>query len=52
MTQDQTGKAGDMIPIFNARTGKTENVAPVIKTDEEWRAQTHGTVQCGQETGH
>jgi peptide-methionine (R)-S-oxide reductase len=39
MIEYQPEKAGDMIPIFNARTGKTEHVAPVIKTDEEWRAQ-------------
>ena len=28
---------GDTIRIFNARTGRTEEVLPVIKTDEEWR---------------
>ena len=28
----------DTIPIYNARTGKTENVLPVVKTDAEWRA--------------
>jgi len=39
MKQDQPGKAGGMIPIFNARTGKTEDVAPVVKTDAEWRSQ-------------
>jgi peptide-methionine (R)-S-oxide reductase len=39
MKQDQPGKAGGTIPIFNARTGKTEDVAPVVKTDAEWRAQ-------------
>lgn len=38
MNQDQKGNAGDMIPIFNARIGATENVLPVIKTNEEWRA--------------
>lgn len=25
------------IPVFNARTGTVESVAPVLKTDEEWR---------------
>jgi peptide-methionine (R)-S-oxide reductase len=39
MKQDLLGKAGGKIPIFNARTGKTEDVAPVVKTDAEWRAQ-------------
>ncbi|MDD4136795.1 MAG: peptide-methionine (R)-S-oxide reductase MsrB [Methanoregula sp.] len=26
-----------MIPIFNARTSRIEEVFPVIRTDEEWR---------------
>lgn len=26
------------IPIFSARTGRTEEVLPVLKTDEEWRS--------------
>ena len=26
------------IPIFNARTNTVEDVAPVTKTDEEWKA--------------
>jgi peptide-methionine (R)-S-oxide reductase len=39
MKQDQPGKAGGTIPLFNARTGKTEDLTPVIKTDAEWRAQ-------------
>ncbi len=26
------------IPIFNSRTGVIENLSPVVKTDEEWRA--------------
>jgi peptide-methionine (R)-S-oxide reductase len=29
---------GDTIRIFNARTGRTEKVSPVIRTDEEWRS--------------
>jgi len=29
---------GDTIQIFNARTGRTEDVVRVIKSDEEWRA--------------
>jgi peptide-methionine (R)-S-oxide reductase len=33
------GKAGTLIPIYNARTGTTEDLSPVIKTDTEWRAQ-------------
>jgi len=28
----------ETIPIYNARTGKTEQVPPVVKTDAEWRA--------------
>src|SRR5512137_1881897 len=27
-----------LIPIFNARTGTVEDVLPVTKTDEEWKA--------------
>jgi peptide-methionine (R)-S-oxide reductase len=33
------GKPGTTISIYNARTKKIENLSPVIKTDEEWRAQ-------------
>ena len=29
---------GSLIPIFNARTNTVEDVAPVIRTDEEWKA--------------
>jgi len=36
---DTPGKAGIRIHLFNARTGMTEDVTPVIKTDEEWKAQ-------------
>lgn len=39
MKQGQPGKAGGTIPIFNASTGKTDDVAPVVKTDAEWRTQ-------------
>ena len=39
MDQEPSGKAGGTIPIFNARTGKTEDVTTVIKTDAEWKAQ-------------
>jgi peptide-methionine (R)-S-oxide reductase len=39
MDQEPSGKAGGTIPIFNARTGKTENVSKVVKTDDEWRTQ-------------
>ncbi|PKL69237.1 MAG: peptide-methionine (R)-S-oxide reductase [Methanomicrobiales archaeon HGW-Methanomicrobiales-1] len=28
----------ETIPIYHARTGKTEQVPPVVKTDEGWRA--------------
>jgi peptide-methionine (R)-S-oxide reductase len=28
----------ETIPIYNSRTGKTENVTPVVKTDAEWRS--------------
>ena len=31
--QEKPGK----IPIFNARTGKVEQVEPIVKTDAEWR---------------
>jgi peptide-methionine (R)-S-oxide reductase len=27
----------ETIPIYNSRTGKTEEVLPVVKTDAEWR---------------
>jgi peptide-methionine (R)-S-oxide reductase len=30
---------GSRIPIFNVRTNAVEDVAPVIKTDEEWKSQ-------------
>jgi len=33
------GKPGVALSIFNARTKKVENVSPVTKTDEEWKAQ-------------
>jgi peptide-methionine (R)-S-oxide reductase len=33
------GKTGNLIPIYNARTGKTENLAPIVKTDAEWKVQ-------------
>jgi peptide-methionine (R)-S-oxide reductase len=36
---DTSGKTGNLIPIFNARTGKAEDVPPVTKTDAEWKAQ-------------
>jgi peptide-methionine (R)-S-oxide reductase len=39
MNQQQSREADETIPIFNARTGKTKNIAPVIKTDAEWKAQ-------------
>jgi peptide-methionine (R)-S-oxide reductase len=29
---------GSRIPIFNARTNTVEDVSPVTKTDEEWKA--------------
>ena len=31
-------KNGHAIRIFSARTGRTEEVLPVIKTDQEWQA--------------
>lgn len=31
-------KVNETIPIYNARTGKTEQVLPVVKTDAEWWA--------------
>jgi peptide-methionine (R)-S-oxide reductase len=30
--------SGDTIPIFDVRTGRSEKVSPVIRTDEEWRS--------------
>ncbi len=36
---DTSGKSGSTISLYNARTGKIEKITPVIKTDEEWRAQ-------------
>ena len=35
---EQSGKMGNRIQIFNARTGTVEDVPPVVKTDAEWRA--------------
>lgn len=32
------GTTGNRILVFNARTGRTEEVPPVSRTDEEWRA--------------
>ena len=39
MIQEQQRKPGSTIPIFNVKTGMTEQLGPVIKTDEEWKAQ-------------
>jgi len=36
---EQKGSKGSRIPIFSKRTGMVEDVAPVTKTDAEWRAQ-------------
>lgn len=36
---DTPGKTGTRIRIFSTRTGKAEDVAPVTKTDAEWKAQ-------------
>jgi len=36
---DTPGKPVTKISVFNARTGKTEEVAPVNKTDAEWKSQ-------------
>jgi peptide-methionine (R)-S-oxide reductase len=36
---DTPGKTGNLIPIYKARTKRTEDVAPVIKTDAEWKLQ-------------
>ncbi len=32
-------KPGGTVSVYNARTGKTEEVTPIVKTDVEWRAQ-------------
>ena len=32
-------KPGGTVSVLNARTGKTEEVTPIVKTDVEWRAQ-------------
>ena len=34
----QENPAGSRIPIFQVRTNTVEDVAPVIKTDKEWKA--------------
>ncbi len=34
---DSPGKTGPLIRIFSSRTGKAEDVAPVTKTDAEWK---------------
>jgi peptide-methionine (R)-S-oxide reductase len=36
---DTPAKTGRLIHLFNARTGRTEDVAPITKTDTEWKAQ-------------
>ena len=36
---DTPGKTGTLIPIYNARTGKTENLASIVKTDADWKTQ-------------
>ena len=36
---DTPAKTEKLVHLFNARTGTTEDVAPVIKTDAEWQAQ-------------
>lgn len=35
---EKSGKTANRIEIFNARTGTAEDVMPVVKTDDEWRA--------------
>jgi peptide-methionine (R)-S-oxide reductase len=37
-TTGQEKQKGSRIPIFNARTNTVEDVAPIIKTDAEWKA--------------
>jgi len=39
MVQEQQPKTGRLIPIFNVKTGKTEQLEPVVKTDAEWKVQ-------------
>ena len=39
MMQEQQRKPESTIPIFNAKTGKTEQFESVVKTDAEWKAQ-------------
>jgi peptide-methionine (R)-S-oxide reductase len=34
----QEKQKGSLIPIFNVRTNTVEEVSPVTKTDEEWKA--------------
>jgi peptide-methionine (R)-S-oxide reductase len=36
---DTLRKTGNLVRIFNARTGTIENLAPITKTDAEWKAQ-------------
>ena len=36
--QEQQRRPGQLIPIFSVKTGKTEHLAPVVKTDTEWKA--------------
>nr|WP_319376761.1 peptide-methionine (R)-S-oxide reductase MsrB [uncultured Methanoregula sp.] len=35
----ESREAGSPLSIFNVRTGRSEHVLPVVKTDEEWRAE-------------
>ena len=39
MNRNQPVEPVETIRIFNAHTGKIEDVGPVIKTDDEWKAQ-------------
>jgi len=49
---DTPGIKGKVIPIYNALTGRTEDVAPIVKTDSAWRAQlTPGQFQVARKQG-
>ena len=38
MLSKQEKPKGALIPIFNAETNAVEDIAPIVKTDDEWKA--------------
>ena len=44
-TSHASGEAGT-ITIFNPKTGRVEDVVPIVKTDAEWQEQTDAFAVC------